>query len=457
MTVHRYHSAPARAPESTPRMDLTPSTATSPHAAGPRLLVRLTAPLRRAGWADGEIWGESDEADEDPKTVPATMELSRSNFHISVHWDPETALLTVDDPTDGWGWGGDESLPPLFPLDDDLVIDLSGHPTQAAKAETARRAFAEAGLLDATRIHLPDIARGLRHDLVTLLWADHISDAISRHRGGDDGSAAIAALGEEFSWRAGAGLRAYPLIVPDPVPSAAARGIAEWCWRRESDVEEWHFKIRDITMARANIAATRAVLPHVHPEGVDWPAVRLALTTPARRLADGSVLSDIFEEGWAPILASIHRQIDFWQTADETLGPDTVLRLLTLHGSRTESVGEWWGSGWYETAARRAVARAANSGGLPPAFPDAERLADTAACHPDLLDDDTFAWLTEAVWKEESLRRDALLPVPVALTLPDWAAQDLLALLQPGTDEEEPDRAKTSGSYPADRRPGTKA
>ncbi|MET9183546.1 hypothetical protein ABZX88_35855 [Kitasatospora aureofaciens] len=127
-------------------MDLTPTTATSPHAAGPRLLVRLTVPLRRAGWADGEIWGESDEADENPKTVPATIKLSRSNFHISVHWDPETALLTVDDPTDGWGWGGDASLPPLFPLDDGLVIDLSGHPTQAAKAETARRAFAEAGL-----------------------------------------------------------------------------------------------------------------------------------------------------------------------------------------------------------------------------------------------------------------------------------------------------------------------
>ncbi|MFD4661131.1 hypothetical protein ACFWP2_36585 [Kitasatospora sp. NPDC058444] len=40
-------------------------------------------------------------------------------------------------------------------------------------------------------------------------------------------------------------------------------------------------------MARADIAATRTVMTHVHPEGVDWPAVRLALTAPARRLADG--------------------------------------------------------------------------------------------------------------------------------------------------------------------------
>lgn len=175
------------------------------------------------------------------------------------------------------------------------------------------------------------------------------------------------------------------------------------------------------------------------------------------RLADGRAVSDIFDEGWAPILASIHRQIDHWQTADETLGPETVLRPLTLHGFRTESVGGWWGSGWYESTARRAVARAAGNGGLPTAFPDTERLADTAACHPDLLDDDTFSWLTEAVFEEESLRRDALLPVPAAVTLPDWAAQDLPDLLQPDIDEEEPDRTHTSGSEAADEQLGMKA
>ncbi|MFD4661132.1 hypothetical protein ACFWP2_36590 [Kitasatospora sp. NPDC058444] len=51
-----------------------------------------------------------------------------------------------------------------------------------------------------------------------------------------------------------------------------------------------------------------------------------------------------------PVLASIHRQIDLWQRTDETLGPEAVLRMLTLNGSRSESVGEWRGSGWYETA-----------------------------------------------------------------------------------------------------------
>ncbi|MFG2914599.1 hypothetical protein ACGF0D_17130 [Kitasatospora sp. NPDC048298] len=393
--------------------------------------------------------------DDEPGTRSFYREFSRSNFHIGVTWTPADAQLTVDDPTEHWDW--DDSLPPLCPLDEPLTLDLSNHATQSAKTEAARRAFAEAGLLDATRIHVPEQARDLRHDLVLLLWADTIHDAISRHRAEDDGSEAIKALGEEFSWRTGAGLRTYPLIVPDPVPSAAARGIAEWCWRRESDVEEWHFKICDVTMARANIAATRAVLPHVHPEGVDWPAVRLALTAPARRLADGSALSDIFEEGWAPILASIHRQIDLWQTADETLGPEAVLRLLTLHGSRTESVGQWWGSGWYETATRRAIARAAGDGGLPEAvtavFPDTEHLADTAAAHPDLLDDDIFAWITEAVFMEGSLRRQARLPVAPATTLPDWAAHDLLECLQPDPAED----AHSNDSGPADSRPGPRA
>ncbi|MFJ9777301.1 hypothetical protein ACIRVF_39725 [Kitasatospora sp. NPDC101157] len=62
-----------------------------------------------------------------------------------------------------------------------------------------------------------------------------------------------------------------------------------------------------------------------------------------------------------------------------------------------------------QTAVGRAVARAANNGGLPAAvsfaFPDTEHLADTAATHPDLLADDTSAWITEAVFEEGSLRR----------------------------------------------------
>ncbi|MFD8478193.1 hypothetical protein [Kitasatospora sp. NPDC059673] len=411
-------------------MDNTPNSPLSPHALGPQLLERLTAPLRQAGWKQDETWYE-DEEDEDDSghDAPATVELSRSNFHLFISWSPATGRLVIDDPTDAWDWDG--YLPPLFALDEPLTIDLSPYSTQVDKAEAARRAFAAAGLLDTTRIHLPDDATPLRGTLSTLFWKEHISPAIRQHRREHDVLQALKAFGEDFSWRIGSGLRTYPVISPDLVPSAAARGVAEWCWRRESDVEDWHFKIDDIAMARANIAATRAVLPHVHPEAIDWHAVRLALTAPARRLADGQALRDIFEEGWEPILASIHREIDLWQRVDEELGPETTMRMLSMHGSHTESVGEWWGSGWFETVTRRAIGRAADAGTLPASvlevFTDPEHFADAAAGHPDLLDDDTFAWLTRAVFQERLLRHKAHLPRTTALALPDWVAQSLLA------------------------------
>ncbi|MGA5703121.1 hypothetical protein [Peterkaempfera bronchialis] len=128
-------------------MDSTPHSSLSPHALGPQLLERLTAPLRQAGWVQDETWYEGDEEDEEPGTGPTCLVFSRSNFHIAVTWHPTGARLTVEDQTDGWDWH--ESLPPLCPLDEPLGLDLSGHVTHAAKAEAARRAFAEADLLDA--------------------------------------------------------------------------------------------------------------------------------------------------------------------------------------------------------------------------------------------------------------------------------------------------------------------
>ncbi|WP_416875964.1 hypothetical protein [Kitasatospora sp. SC0581] len=126
--------------------------------------------------------------------------------------------------------------------------------------------------------------------------------------------------------------------------------------------------------------------------------------------------------------------------------------MLTLHGSRTESVGEWWGSGWYVTATRRAIARAASDGGLPAevstVFPDTEHLAAMAAAHSGLLDDDVFAWITGAVFKEGSLRRKARLPVPSAMTLPEWAAHGLLDNLRPDLEEDEPPVTDASPGQP---------
>ncbi|MFD4395559.1 hypothetical protein [Kitasatospora sp. NPDC058397] len=424
-------------------MDSTPDSPLSPHALGPQLLERLMAPLRQAGWTQADQWYEDEEDEDDSGAdAAATVELSRSNFHLFISWSPATGRLVIDDPTDGWDWDG--YLPPLFALDEPLIIDLSPQSTQVDRAEAARRAFAAAGLLDVTRIYLPGDETSLRGTLSTLFWKEHISPAIRRHRREHDSLQVLRAFGEDFYWRIGSGLRAYPVISPDSVPSAAARGIAEWCWRRESDVEDWHFKIDDIAMARANIAATRAVLPHVHLEAIDWHAVRLALTAPARRLADGQALRDTFEEGWGPILASIHREIDLWQQVDEDLGAEATMRLLSMHGSHTESVGEWWGSGWFETVTRSAIARAADADTLPASvlevFTDPEQFADAAGGHPDLLDDDTFAWLTRAIFHKRLLQQKARLPRTTALALPDWATQSLLALIE-SDDEPSPTEA----------------
>ncbi|MER5907469.1 hypothetical protein ABT150_46745 [Streptomyces mirabilis] len=410
-----------------PTSDETIDAATAAIARQQQLTRRLIAPLLRAGWEDcaWEVFEEDDYTEH-------TLQLDRSNFHIQVSWCPGDRTLRLSDPE--LEWFDDRVVPPMFPLDEDLVLKLPDAP-EHVQAETARRAFATAGLLDPTRIHLPRNAGHLRVSLLQLLMEDTFFQATRDYRAavGKDGAMSFDGLGEDFDWRIAAGLRAYPLVVPGPVPSSAALGIAEWCWRRESDVEGWHRKVTDLEMARANIAATRAVLPHVHQEGVDWPAVRLALTAPGRRLASGSALADLFEEGWQPVLQSIHREIDRWCLAEDRFGPQAVLQMLSLHGSRTESIGTWWGSGWYESAVRVAVDHAATNNQLPHALTAAyagpEQFADAVVHGPDLLDDDTLLWAIEAVHDEECRRRGADQPVPTAVTLPDWAADQLTALL----------------------------
>lgn len=254
------------------------------------MLRRLISPLLRAGWSevDSETWYD-DELEEASDRPVVGVELARADFHLIASWDAEAQELTLDDPTEGWDW--EDGLPPLFALDEPLVVQLDANSSQAERTEVARRAFAAGGLLDVTRIHLPDgVSSSLRVGLMLLIVADRLHKPAEYYRGRQDAGEVIASFGEDFAWRISSGLRVMPLVIPTAVPSAAALGIAEWCWRRESDVENWHHKVGDLIMARANIAATRAVQPHVHLEGVDWPAVRLALTMPNRRLADDRAL-----------------------------------------------------------------------------------------------------------------------------------------------------------------------
>ncbi|MFJ5534188.1 hypothetical protein [Streptomyces sp. NPDC093261] len=99
-------------------------------------------------------------------------------------------------------------------------------------------------------------------------------------------------------------------------------------------------------------------------------------------------------EGWQPILQSIHREIDRWCLAEDRFGPQAVLNLLSLHGSRTESIGNWWGSGWYETAVRATVDHAVTNNQLPHDLTTAcagpGQIAAEIVHAPDLLDDDAL-------------------------------------------------------------------
>lgn len=51
---------------------------------------------------------------------------------------------------------------------------------QAEGPQLLRCAFAAAGLLDATRIHVPDQAASPRHDLTSLILADHVYGVANR-------------------------------------------------------------------------------------------------------------------------------------------------------------------------------------------------------------------------------------------------------------------------------------
>ena len=402
------------------------------------LLRRITAYLDRAGWSEIDYWIDVDDDDSNPQYA-FSLEFERSGFYLSVDWEPSIRRLSLNDGTEGREWTDD--LPPLSVLSEPVIIELPPEGSEAASVELARRALAAHGLLDATRVIVPEESPFHYVRLTQLLFAWYVYGAAERYRGTDtkDVRAALETFGNEVGFRLAAGLQQYPIIVPDPVPRIAGLGIAEWCWRRESDVEDWHHKVGDLTMARANIAATRAVWPHVHLEGVDWPGVRLALTAKERRLADGQLLADLFAEGWDPILASIHREIDLWERLDEQLGPEAVLRLLTLHGSRTESIGDWWGSGSYETLARAALSKALEADTVPATIRSLEdnrgSLVDQLVHAPDFLDDDALSWLIRTVFDEKFQRRHGSRQPEVAVTLQDWEVEAFAEIFQPDDDE----------------------
>lgn len=188
-------------------------------------------------------------------------------------------------------------------------------------------------------------------------------------------------------------------VVPDPVPSAAAIGIALQAWRH-GPIENVHAgqrrpgdtKLTDALMMKLNIAATRIAQQHITLDGVDWLALEPALTDSRRSLPDGRTMNELFSrETWAEIAEAARHELDRWQGIEAVVGPRAMLRLLSAAGSTTYTK-RWWGQSWWPSLAGE-VARQVHEAGieLPNHSGDLFDLLGDLPNDPDELPDETLA------------------------------------------------------------------
>ncbi|MFE5097166.1 hypothetical protein ACFRCI_44445 [Streptomyces sp. NPDC056638] len=187
-------------------------------------------------------------------------------------------------------------------------------------------------------------------------------------------------------------------VAPDVVPAAAALGVAAWRWRNNTAVEAHHLET-DVLMARVNIAVTRIIQQHVCPvEGIDWAAIKDALTDPKWTLPNGTLIRSLFGEGWAEVASTVTAELDRWRRLDhEVLGPETTLILMSIGGS-TSYTCSWWGQGrWHSMCSR--VIDDALAAGLPLPAPYDQRGRDALMADldeaPDRLPDAVLDWLID--------------------------------------------------------------
>jgi hypothetical protein len=350
-------------------------------------LERLLGSLTWAGW---EL-PESYDTDYDAESGAYLFgELFRTGMVIQVQYEPgngDVLLLPCED----------EDFSRLSMLTGAVTIS-AGDDIERGAERVAEQA-GELGLLDATH-------------LVAAPESDVSTEVLVTHRiiGSIIGSAAEyrnlppeelfnqVMADEELSARLNLLMDFFARgVLPDAVPDAAALGIAAWCWRNDTDVEDWHLP-SDVLMAKVNIAATKAVRPHVdRVEGVNWEAVEGSLTDPSWQLADGRMVVNLFAEGWPDIERTVRRQVRMWRHFDEDLiGPDATIRLLAIAGS-TSYTRHWWGQGRWPAICRAIVTDAINAGvALPPPYEtkgvDA-LLSDLR--EPDSVSDDVLAWMID--------------------------------------------------------------
>jgi hypothetical protein len=291
----------------------------------------------------------------------------------------------------------DEDFPRLSMLSDEAKISV-GHAIDSGAAMVAERA-GDLGLLDATRLIASSDSDISTAELISDRVLQWILEPAAEYRKVAPSELVNHLMAdEEFATRFKVLLDFFAThVLPDAVPDAAALGIAAWCWRNDTDVESWHLP-SDVLMAKVNIAVTKAVQPHVDPaEGVDWQGVEESLTDPSWQLADGRIISELFADGWPDVERTVRRQIRMWRRFDEDLiGPDAMLRLLTIGGS-TSYTRHWWGQGRWPAICRAIVSDATKAGIALPAPYDAKG-ADVLLCdlrEPDALSDNVLSWMID--------------------------------------------------------------
>ncbi|MGW9027906.1 hypothetical protein ACWGQ5_27835 [Streptomyces sp. NPDC055722] len=353
-------------------------------------LHELLASLEWAGFELPETW----DSDFDPQAGALLFsEVWRGDGCIVIEYRPHEGVLALQPFDDVMGdWPESYSL-----LDDsmEIAVAAAGQDAVTAVAHAAGRA----GLLDATHVRVADSApQEAKQDFAMRRIRRIFNDAAAYRQ-----LPLTDVLREvtENEW-----LRAYldwvvgmvgQDVAPDSVPDAAALGVAAWCWRNNTAVEDHHLET-DVLMARVNIAVTRVAQQHVCPvEGIDWDGIEATLMDPQWALPDGTLIQSLFGAGWADAASTVTAELKRWRQVDhDLLGPETTLILMSIGGS-TSYTDSWWGQGRWRSICQRIVADA-TSAGLALPQPYDFRGADALIAdldQPDLVADTVLDWLID--------------------------------------------------------------
>ncbi|MGK5692001.1 hypothetical protein ACSNOJ_03650 [Streptomyces sp. URMC 128] len=355
-----------------------------------RRLHELLAALEWAGYEMPEEW----DTDFDPHAGALLFtSLWRGDGCVGVECRPQQGVLALQPFEDVTGdWPDSYSL-----LEHSIEIPVAQSGQQAIAAVTA--ATGQLGLLDAAHVHVADSAPPEAKQEFAMRRIRRIFQpaATFRQLPLTDVLQEVTEnewLSAYLDWVVGMAGRD---VAPDLVPDAAALGVAAWCWRNNTAVEDHHLET-DVMMARVNIAVTRITQQHVCPiEGIDWDSIRDALMDPQWALPDGTLVRSLFGRGWTEVASTVTAELDRWRRLDhEVLGPETTLILMSIGGS-TSYTDSWWGQGRWRSMCRRIIDDATAAGlSLPAPYdqrgPDA-LLADLDA--PDQVPDTVLDWLID--------------------------------------------------------------